>query len=300
MIRTVLSFALVILLLFSACTAGRSAPADTSRLRVATSFYPVWLLTRAVVGDTEGVRVTNMAPAAAGCLHDYALTMNDLKLLEDADVLILCGGGMESFAEQLAASQPNLKLAEASENLTQLPSVTGETEYNAHLWMSTDGACGMAANIAHTLGELDPAYADVYEKNAVEFSGKLRALRDETAARLKDIPVRDIVIFHESFAYVAADYDLNVVGVIAKEPNEEPTAQELNTVIAAVKKYGVTALFADAQYDDRAAQTIALETGAKIVTVHSLVSPGENDLADFLTLTKANCDVLVRALGGKD
>ena len=44
MIRTVLPFALVILLLFSACTAGRFAPADTSRLRVATSFYPVWLL----------------------------------------------------------------------------------------------------------------------------------------------------------------------------------------------------------------------------------------------------------------
>ena len=105
-----------------------------------------------------------------------------------------------------------------------------------------------------------------------------------------------IVIFHESFAYLADALGLEVVGIIAKEADEEPTAKELTEVIAAVKEYGVTALFTDSQYDDRAAQTVAAETGAVIYELDSLVTEPDDDAMGFVERMRANCKVIVEAL----
>ena len=56
---------------------------------------------------------------------------------------------------------------------------------------------------------------------------------------------------------------------------------------------GVTALFADAQYDDRAAQTVASETGAACYTVNSLT--GETQ-GDYLTVMRENYETVAGAV----
>ncbi len=284
---------LLALLLLSACAAPQNA--DKASLRVTATFAPVTLLAKEVIGGVEGVSLETMAPVQAGCLHDYQLTMNDRKLLEKSDVLLACGGGMETFLDSVRADHPSLKVCEAAAGAPLIPSVTGETYWNAHLWMSADGAAWMAESIAACLGKADPENADIYTKNAEAFAGKVKALRDEWSKKLENVPNRHIVIFHESFDYVAQDLGLEVVGVIAKEPDEEPTAKELSDVIAAVKEYAVPALFADAQYDDRAAQTVAQETGAVCCTVDSLVSTDPAQ-ADYLSVMRQNYETLTRAL----
>ena len=40
-----------------------------------------------------------MAEQNIGCLHDYTLTSKDVRLLNDAAVLVINGAGMESFVE---------------------------------------------------------------------------------------------------------------------------------------------------------------------------------------------------------
>ncbi|MEA4824010.1 MAG: metal ABC transporter substrate-binding protein [Clostridiaceae bacterium] len=294
LIRTMLPLVMALMVLLSACAAN-TKETDDARLRVVTSFCPVYLIAKEVTANIDGVSLENMAPAQAGCLHDYQLTMNDRKLLEKADVFLACGGGMESFLDEVTEAHNNVKVTEAIGTAAMLPSITGETEYNAHLWMSAEGACVMAANIAHALGEADPAYAEDYRANAEAFAVKVRAQLAEYQGQLEGVENRNIVIFHESFDYVARDFGLNVVGVIAKEPDEEPSAKELNEVIAAVEKYDVRALFADVQYDDRAAVTVSQETGAAVYVVDSLVSADTED-SHYLDIMKENYAVLVQAL----
>lgn len=297
LLKTMLPLALALLVLLSACAAAPERT-DLARLRVVTSFSPVYLIAKEVVSDIDGVSLVNMAPAQAGCLHDYQLTMDDRKLLEKADVFLACGGGMESFLAEITDAHTALKVEEAVEGASLLPSATGETEYNAHLWMSAEGACVMAANIAHALGEADPAYAEDYRANADAFCEKVRAQRDAYREKLAGAENRNVVIFHESFDYAARDFDLNVVGIIAKEPDGEPSAKEINEVCAAVREYGVCALFADTQYDDRAAETVSQETGARVYKVNSLVG-ADAEQSGFLDLMRENYEVLTQALCGE-
>lgn len=306
--KAILPLMLCIILLFTGCSAGNTqSQAGDDTLCVVTSFYPVWLLTTTVAEGSETLTVTNMAPAQSGCLHDYTLTMNDLKALEKADLFLLNGSGMEGFAEQVSDAFPALPAVALTEGEELLHGAAcdhdhgtdhdhGAEVYNAHLWMSPDGAAAMAEKIAEELGKLDPAGADLYRANAARLGEELEAIKTQYLGKLTNKCNPHIVIFHESFAYLAQALGLEVVGVIAKEADEEPTAKELTEVIAAVQEYGVTALFTDSQYDDRAAQTVAAETGAMICALDSLVNEPEGDVVGFAERMRANCKAIVEAL----
>jgi ABC-type Zn uptake system ZnuABC Zn-binding protein ZnuA len=60
------------------------AVADRKQLRVLTSFLPVYLFTKNVVGSVPGVSVDMMLPASLGCPHDYALVPSDMKKIAAA------------------------------------------------------------------------------------------------------------------------------------------------------------------------------------------------------------------------
>ena len=79
-------------------------------VRIVASFYPVYITALNVAGGIPGVTVEDLVPAFAGCLHDYALTTQDMKKLSGADILIVNGAGMESFLENAAARFPRLTI----------------------------------------------------------------------------------------------------------------------------------------------------------------------------------------------
>ena len=94
---------------------------------IVTSFYPMYILTANLAKDVPGVSVVNLTENQTGCLHDYQLVTKDMIKLNSADLLVMNGGGMESFLENVVASYPDLKVVEASEGITMLPS---ESEHN--------------------------------------------------------------------------------------------------------------------------------------------------------------------------
>ena len=91
---------------------------DGQELTVVTSFYPMYIAAENVIGDADGVRLENLSEPQTGCLHDFQLTPEDMKLLSTADVFIINGGGIESFMKEVAEAYPNLKIIEACENIS--------------------------------------------------------------------------------------------------------------------------------------------------------------------------------------
>ena len=76
-------------LLFTACGTEKNKTEETDKLTVVTSFYPVYLLAQEIVQGAEGIRLENMAQPQTGCLHDYELSISDMKLLETKSMEIL-------------------------------------------------------------------------------------------------------------------------------------------------------------------------------------------------------------------
>ena len=128
---------------------------DDDTLNIVTSFYPLYISTINITKDIPNVNVTNMTKSQTGCLHDYQLTPQDLKTLENADILVVNGAGMESFLDSIISQYPNLKIINATEGLDLLEDDTHshdhdehdhdehdhdehdhDHEYNAHVWVA--------------------------------------------------------------------------------------------------------------------------------------------------------------------
>ncbi len=283
--------------LFSGCNASKklSYKTDTDKnLVIVTSFYPVYISTINVTKNIPDINIINMTKPQTGCLHDYALTTNDLKTLEKAKIFVINGAGMESFIDKVIKQNPHLKIINTSKGIALLKDKkTGEP--NAHVWVSISNNILQIKNIAEQLEKLDPKNAGKYHKNAGAYIAKLKAQRQKMHRGLENIKNRNIITFHEAFPYFAKEFNLNIVAVIEREPGSEPSARELKETINTIKKYKVKALFAEPQYPAKSARTIAAETDTKVYTLDPAVS-GELKPDAYIKIMDNNLKSLQEAL----
>ena len=289
----VLTCTLICLILLSGCTVKNNIVND-KEVTIATSFYPIYIMAINVAKDIPNIKVVDMTKPIQGCLHDYAFTPNDLKNIEGAQFLIINGAGMESFMDKIVIQQPNLKIIDSSKGIKLIKS-PGDIGYNPHLWVSITNAIQQVRNIGEQLSFLDPDNAEKYKSNTEIYIKKLESERVIMHEALDKIVSRDIITFHEAFPYFAKEFNLNVVAVIEREPGSEPSAKEIKDTIAKIKSLKVKVLFAEPQYSQKAAQTIALETGAKVYYLDPAVTGPLNEDA-YLDIMKSNLKVLQEAL----
>lgn len=262
-------------------------------LAIVTSFYPMYVLTANVTDGVEGVSLTNMAEQQTGCLHDYQLLPADMKALEKADVFVINGAGMESFMSRVSEQFTELHVITASEGVEMIQDASGEE--NAHVWLDPVRAAQQVRNIAAGLAQADPEHAKAYEANGEAYASRLTSLGNDLRAQLADVKSREIITFHEAFPYFAEAFDLHVAAVIEREPGSEPTTQEIAHTVDLVQEKGIAALFVEPQYPDRAAETIARETGAGIYTLDPIVT-GDLDKDAYEKKMRENADTLAEAL----
>ena len=285
---------LAVIIFFTGCGGTNK---DSDKLKIVTSFYPIYIDAINIAGNVDGVEVVNLTKPQTGCLHDYQLTTEDMKTLETADIFIVNGLGMENFLDKVTSARKDLKIIDASKS-DEIYLLKDGDEFNPHVWMSVTYSMNQVKAITQQLCEIDPAHADSYKKNALEYLNKLSTLRDEMHLALDNLPHKDIVTFHEAFPYFAAEFKLNIVAVIEREPGTEPTPQELAETIEKVNSLPVKILFTEPQYSPKAADTIARETGAEISTLDPIVT-GEAKLEsvdDYIIKMRMNKDVLATAL----
>jgi zinc transport system substrate-binding protein len=261
---------------------------------IAASFYPMYIMALNVAKDMPGVKVINMTKQTAGCLHDYALTPDDLVNLEGAQFFVVNGAGMESFMDKVTEQMPNLKIIDTSKGIPLIKG-DGDEGDNPHLWVSITNSIMQVKNIQEQLSASDPYNANKYKANTDNYVKKLENERDKMHKALDGLENRNIITFHEAFPYFAKEFNLNIAGVIEREPGSEPSAGELADTIATIKELKVKGLFAEPQYPASATETIARETGAKVYTLDPAVT-GPMEADAYINIMDSNLKVLQEAL----
>ena len=295
----ILSLLLLVLSVALVGCGGTDKPAEKKTaepFRIVTSFYPMYVATINITDGVDGVEVYNMTKPQTGCLHDYQLVTEDMKTLEKADAFVINGAGMEDFMDKVTEQQKKLKVIDASRGIELIHD--DEEGDNPHVWLSVTDAITQVRNIADQLKEADPTHAAAYEKNAAAYIEKLTSLKSEMHAALDTVPHKDIVTFHEAFPYFAKEFNLNIIGVVEREPGTEPTPTELQETIEQVNALPTKVLFTEPQYSPAAAETIARETGAKIYTLDPVVTGEATPAAKnaYIDTMKKNMQVLKEAL----
>ena len=284
--------------IFLCLTLAGCAPAEQADIAATT--LPVWQFTSRIVEGT-GLSVTRLVTESVSCLHDYTLTVGQMKAIESADVVVLSGAGLEEFLEDaLASANAVIDSSHGIELLVgeQHHHHEGEAEEESHhheedphIWLSPAHAMAQAQNICGGLSGQYPEYAEVFEENLAELLADLQALEDYGQTQLAELGSREILTFHDGFGYLAQAFGIEIVEAIEEESGAEASAQELIHLIEEVRLHSVRAIFVEENGSGSAASIIAAETGANLSSL-SMAMSGD----DYFAAMYRNIDNLKEAL----
>src|SRR6266513_2480871 len=158
----------LVLIGWALCGPGISSPgAEGHKLRVLTSFLPVYCFTVNVAGDLA--EVENLLPANIEP-HDYQFSRKDLRKLGHADLLVVNGLGLERWLEKAFALQTRaVKLVQLGTGLESEIIYVTKANPNPHIWLDPRLAQHAVTNILRALQEADPSHELGYAANAARY-----------------------------------------------------------------------------------------------------------------------------------
>ena len=112
--------ALIIFLCIKNASRNEGQVQDNNNFKIVTSFYPVYIITENITKGATNIELSNMAELNGGCLHDYTLSTSDVKKVENADVFIENGVGLENFTEKLLQIYSRVKIIDSSKNIENI------------------------------------------------------------------------------------------------------------------------------------------------------------------------------------
>lgn len=300
-----LSLVLSLSLLFGlvACQTKDKAPAEQNGKKlIYTTFYPVYDLTKRIVGDKMNVKMlikSNEEP------HSFELKSSDMAALNKADLIVYNGANMEGFIKDVEAAVKNKeKFLNLSQGLTLLEAASdlasaNHDAVNPHTWLSVKNAMEQLDTICRKLSVIDPANKAYYEQNLQKSLKEFKALDDEFTKVLSDIKKKDkcFIVSHAAFNYLARDYGLKQIAVTGISPEDEPTAAQLKKIADFVKEHGIKTILFEGKATPKVAETLAKNTGTKTGTIYTLENLTEEEAKlGYIELMRRNLRELEKVL----
>ncbi len=333
-IMLVLSIGAFIIGSFSEKDKGIETSEGKDKLRVMTTFYPIYLIGLNIAEGIDEIEIQNLTDLNTGCLHDYQLTTEDMKNISEADILIVNGGGMEGFLADVEENYPGLNIIDTSKEISMLHN--GESaeehaehsadtqavetqaveehnhgEWNAHVWLDPELYMKQIENVRDGIityikanrpnsvnleqAVINNAQAYIDQVSHLDNEVKDYANRYASDPSVQSGKSREAVIFHDSFAYLANRIGMSVAYSVPLDSDTSLSAGEIAEIVQEVKKENIQYLFTEEQFSDSIAKQIAAETGARVFIIDSVVT-GDGSKASYIKAMKANLAVLEAAM----
>lgn len=293
--RRICLILLLVCLLLSGCQT-----ADTPAMVVATTL-PVYDFTVALCQSTD-ITVERLINESVSCLHDYSLSVSQVKAVESAEIIVCSGAGLEDFLSDLLESSVKVDASAGISLLCTSHSHDHDDhahhahedtqEFDAHIWLSPANASCMAKNIAAGLIDHYPQHEQQIQNNLTALLQNLDVLQHYGQQTLSELRSRDLITFHDGFSYFADSFDLHILEAVEEESGSEASAKELIHLITLVQDYKLPAIFTETHGSVSAANVISRETGANIYALDMCMG----DTGYFEAMYR-NIDTIKEALG---
>jgi ABC-type Zn uptake system ZnuABC Zn-binding protein ZnuA len=283
---------------------------QTGPLTIATTVAPITSIAANIAAGTD-TRVIGIVPEGTNS-HTYEPPPSVAATLEEAHIVFINGLGLEDPTREMA----DANLAEGAVVCELGTAILPEDEWifdfsfpreggkpNPHVWTNPPMAGDFAALIRDSLSAADPDNAEVYSNNYDAFVIKVESLDAAmtTATSTLEESQRQLLTYHDAYAYFADHYGWTVIGAIQPSSFEEPTPREIADLITQVKESGVSAIFGSEVFPSTVLEQIGNETGVRYVDVlrddDLLGAPGDAEHS-WLGLMRFNYVTMIEALGG--
>lgn len=271
----------------SATGPGAAAP---GKVKVVAAFYPLAYAAQQVGGDA--VAVTTLTPPGVEP-HDLELTPSQVAQLQDADIVLYVPGFMPAV-DQAVAQQAAGRAVDASAGIAPL---TIDGAADPHVWLDPENMTVIGANTATAITRANPGKTSEVQANAAAFEGRMATLNQQFSTSLSSCKVKDLVVSHAAFGYLARAYGFTQVPIAGLSPETEPSPARIAEVSDLVRNDGVTTVYYETLVDPKVAETVAKESGARTSVLDPIEGLTEGSDQTYQTLMEANLKALVAGQG---
>lgn len=249
-----------------------------NKLRIVTSFYPLYFFASEITKDKA--LILNITPSGAEP-HEYEPTARDLANIENSDVLILNGGGLESWSKNITKNLKKDKttIINVADDLILKSLIKKEgTVVDPHIWLSPIIAKEMVNEIENELSKIDPDNSVYYRSNSQNLKIRLDKLDEEFRHNLSTCKNKNIITSHSAFAYLAREYNLNQVSIVGLSSEEEPSSKQMTEISKFARNNDIKYIFFESLISPKLSETIAREIGARTLVLNPLEGLTENEI----------------------
>jgi zinc transport system substrate-binding protein len=219
--------------------------------------------------------------------HSYEPKPSQMVALSNADLYFSIGVEFENvWIDRFKAQNPTLPFVDISEGIQKIAIGTHhhhdahdhadhhhhaheEQSLDPHTWTAPKNVKIMAHNIYNTLAKLDPENKSFYKTNLDLFIAEIEATDAQIRSLLQDLPDQStFLVFHPSWGYFAAEYNLEQVAV--EVDGKSPKPKDIMRIIKEAKEENARVIFAQPEFSDKSAQIIAKESGIKVLKISPL------------------------------
>src|SRR5438477_1837006 len=277
---------LLVLAALAVCGPLSASPTlAADKLRVVTSITDLKALTEAVGGDL--VEVDSLARSTQNA-HDLEARPSLMIKVRRADAIVLNGLDLDDWADVVAqgANNPNVIVGapgriDASRGLLVLEVPRARIDRsmgdihpagNPHYTLDPGLAAQVTQNILEGLARIAPQNRPTFERNRQQFLAGLEEAMGRWSKLLEPYKGAPVVVDHNMWIYFLTRFGLVQAGSIEERPGIPPTPSHLTRLITQMKDQKVRVILSVPWGDQKIAERVAQETGAKVVPLASAVA----------------------------
>jgi len=298
-------------LLLAACGGDSSSSTTTSpavaEITIATAFYP---LTEIVDKVTTGmsVDIVGLTPPGVGA-HDHELTARQLDDLATVDAVLYLGGGLQPSVEKAVTQlSPGITVVNLMDHVQTIDAEEkdgdhdhdhSDSEIDPHVWLDPANMASMTQAVVDTLTVLSPDSKTILDTNAAAYIAELEQLGTAIDTTFENCASRALVTSHDAFGYFAARAKLDTVPIAGVNPENEPSAKELEAIAKVARDAKATTVFFEAQLPDGLAKTVASAIGAEVDAVDPIETISSADLnagKTYISIQRDNIERIAQGL----
>ena len=282
------------------------------KLNVVTSVAPITNIVQNIGGNK--INLIGLVPEGINS-HTFEMTPSDIIKINDADLIILDGLNLEADIEQtveniICKNPNNIELLKLGDNTISkgnwifdfsFPKDKGDP--NPHLWLNVEYAIKFANLTRDKLIEMDPPNSQYYIENSNKYTKLLKQLDEGIKKSVDTIPVenRKLLTYHDSWAYFAPRYGMEVIGAIQASDFSDPSPKDIADLINQVRIEQIPAIFASEVFPTNIIDQIAKEGNVTIVeTLSDDDLPGNtgDNNHSYVGMMLENMKNMILPLGG--
>ena len=275
------------LVLLFGCKPPPSTPAPRQgKLKVVTTFFPVYCFTASVAGDLADVE--NLLPPGQGP-HGYTFVPSNARTVSSAQLIVMNGAGLDDWlktALRNLASKHKPEIMAMTADMADRMIEIGHDDHghdhshdhghhhhgaqDPHVWLDPQMAMMAVDSICKALQKADPENAEGYQRNADAYKERLKSLDAEIAKDIEGIKQARFVTFHNAFPYFIRRYGLTQPLVVEDTPDVSPSPKQQKRLYESIRESKAQVLFTEPQFAAKLADRISTDLNIPLAELDPL------------------------------